>query len=216
MSEMLNLQNFLKSKFSKFLKTIKNNISYLRVIFSIFIISFFGGVITYFEPNINPLYPLVEGGINQIASLGERATNLDFLGITLLIFKNNILVASFMIFGGIFFGLVPILIIIINGLILGFFISALLFSTIGPMTKTILIGSFVPHGLVELAAIFIAASFGLRLGINYLRPKNKNKLRTLRSDFSSVLEVYLFVIIALIIASFIEVIDMKLIEFFIR
>lgn len=194
------------------IKLIKSNSSWIKFVLVIFGVSFVGGVITYYNSSLNPFSFLIKDGLSSISELGEQVLNLDFWSRVWLIFKNNIIVTTIMLFGGIILGFLPLLIIAVNGLILGF-VFALMFSS--PMTiplKILFLLTFIPHAIVELGTIIIVASFGLRIGLDYLVPNIKNRAQTFYKNLRNAIVIYLFAIVFLILAAIIEVLDMKVIE----
>lgn len=194
------------------IKLIKSNSSWIKFVLVIFGVSFVGGVITYYNPSLNPFSFLIKDGLSSISELGEQVLNLDFWSRVWLIFKNNIMVTTIMLFGGIILGFLPLLIIAVNSLILGF-VFALMFSS--PMTislKILFLLTFIPHAIVELGTIIIVASFGLRIGLDYLVPNIKNRAQTFYKNLRNAIVIYLFAIVFLILAAIIEVLDMKVIE----
>jgi len=83
------------------------------------------------------------------------------------IMTNNILVTFNAIAGGVFAGLGTVLILVFNGLLLG--ALAALFSVTGQS----MVGFYsliLPHGFIELAAIFICGGCGLIIGKSILMP----------------------------------------------
>jgi len=76
------------------------------------------------------------------------------------IFLNNALKSILIIYAGVFFGVLPLFFLIINGMVIGY-LAELQVQTgqLGLFMKGI-----VPHGIIEIPAIIIACAYGLKLG----------------------------------------------------
>jgi uncharacterized membrane protein SpoIIM required for sporulation len=96
------------------------------------------------------------GGILGFSAPTAGLSFLLFLGV----FINNAIKALGLVFLGILLGIPSVLIIGLNGFILGGF-GAVLEPANG---WTYVIASFLPHGVVEIPAILLAAALGLTLG----------------------------------------------------
>jgi stage II sporulation protein M len=134
--------------------------------------------------------------LEPLASTG----NLSLL-LVLLIFINNAVKALGLVLLGILLGLPPLLFIGLNGFILGGLGSAL------ESVKgwTYVMASFVPHGVIEIPAILLAAALGLTVGMESLKwlARRENRVKPQLSDC---LRVYLrWVLPGLAIAAIIEV-----------
>ena len=103
----------------------------------------------------------------------------------LLIFLNNTIKTFFMMMLGIFFGLTPILFLFANGYILGIF-----FFVIAQKT-----GSFsfflgtIPHGIIELPVVLMAAAYGLWLGHIFVQKLRNGK--SIKRPLKKAYRVYL-------------------------
>lgn len=134
--------------------------------------------------------------LEPLASTG----NLSLL-LVLLIFVNNAVKALGLVLLGILLGLPPLLFIGLNGFILGGLGSALE-SVEG---WTYVVASLVPHGVVEIPAILLAAALGLTVGMESLKWLARRESRV-KPQLSHCLRVYLrWVLPGLAIAAIIEV-----------
>ncbi len=134
--------------------------------------------------------------LEPLASTG----NLSLL-LVLLIFINNAVKALGIILLGILLGLPPLLFIGLNGFILGGLGSAL------ESVKgwTYVVASFVPHGVIEIPVILLAAALGLTVGMESLKWLVRRESRV-KPQLSDCLRVYLrWVLPGLAIAAIIEV-----------
>ncbi|WP_169713773.1 stage II sporulation protein M [Paludifilum halophilum] len=84
------------------------------------------------------------------------------------IFLNNLRASVSMIGLGIFFGVFPIAALVTNGLMLGVVLGDTSAAT-GANPLVVFATSILPHGILELPAVIIAAAYGIRLGIVFSR-----------------------------------------------
>jgi len=119
---------------------------------------------------------------------------------TAYVISNNAIAIIEIVGLGILFGIFPIFALVINGLVLGyvpFYItdfSALKFFS-----------AILPHGLIELSALMIAITCGLRLGIASAKAfVQEDRLAPLKAAGRDVVNMLPVVFILLIAAGFIE------------
>jgi stage II sporulation protein M len=117
------------------------------------------------------------------------------------IFLNNSLKTLLVIISGPVLGIVPILFLFINGAILGAVVPLAVQSK-GLWSALLTI---LPHGIFELAAIFLGTSIGLRLGSLSLRRLFGTGNTTLLSEVGYGLRLFITIIVPLLlIAALIE------------
>ncbi|WP_236629438.1 stage II sporulation protein M [Methanonatronarchaeum thermophilum] len=143
---------FLKS-WSTFVGFTKNQIGLFGVSIAIFMIGVFGG---WYLGGLIP-FGLPEMEIPQQVDLG---LNGAFASLFLYLMFHNWTVAIGIAFSGIVFGLPTIGALLLNGGIVG--IVGALIDDLGFFLVGIL-----PHGVVEIPAIAIAAAMGLKIGISF-------------------------------------------------
>ena len=134
--------------------------------------------------------------LEPLASTG----NLSIL-LVLIIFLNNAIKALGLVFLGILLGLPPLLFIGVNGFILGGLGSAL------ESVKGwgYVMASFVPHGVIEIPVILLAAALGLTVGMESLKWLVRRESRV-KLQLSDCLRVYLrWILPGLAVAAIIEV-----------
>lgn len=102
-------------------------------------------------------------GISNLLSQREHPQFWFFI----FIFLNNSFKAILFIFFGALFGIFPLFSLLMNGMILGF-ISAQSVVHQQNVWEMFLKG-ILPHGVIELPAIFIASAYGIRLGAIILK-----------------------------------------------
>ncbi len=166
----------------KYLNEIKNYVWFSLAVFLVFgLIGFLFPV--FFEEQI----------LNLIKELIEKTEGLGLIGLIRFIFLNNLKSSFFAMGLGIFFGVLPLLILIVNGYVLGFVAS----KTVAIEGISIL-WRLLPHGIFEIPAIMISAGLGLKLG-TFLFVKHK------KGDFKqwllNSLRVFLFIVVPLLIVA---------------
>lgn len=174
-----------------FLKEIKKPLIFLGIIFVFSLcLGYYSG---YFHQEDAKI--LLDKLSKDIALLKK----IPPLGIFFLILSNNALKSFAMTILGTFFGIIPLLFIIINGLLIGVF-SSVMVAKEG--AKFLLVGT-MPHGIFEIPAFLIAGAYGMKLGKKYYR-----KLRygdPFKPLFFHVMKkMFRIVLLMLIVASFIE------------
>lgn len=111
----------------------------------------------FFTENLsNIMDPFIQGLKRQISS-GQVTLTYNS------IFLNNISSVFRMYIGGLFFGILPFISLVFNGLLVGYFIGR------GPVLIVLLY--IVPHGIFEIPAIIIASAAGftlLKFVLNFL------------------------------------------------
>jgi uncharacterized membrane protein SpoIIM required for sporulation len=117
-----------------------------------------------------------------------------------MILVNNVQVAFLAFAFGIFLGIGTVYVIVQNAVLLGVLAGA--FQAVGKA------GAFwaliLPHGLLELSAICIAAGAGLRIGWAIVDPKDRPRTKALAEEAASAVMVVIGVIPAFIVAAAIE------------
>jgi stage II sporulation protein M len=86
--------------------------------------------------------------------------DLPSLMIMLVIFLKNLLACTISIFLGLGLGIVPLLVIISNGFLLG----AVSYGVIQKEGLPFLLAGILPHGIVELPTVMLSTALGFRLG----------------------------------------------------
>lgn len=116
---------------------------------------------------IEPNHPYIKNAIEQIKGIAETIQTRDSIYYMIyIIFLNNLSIAFLMILSGFLFGIIPILILISNGIFIGVILNLMLTET-GQSFGLVLMG-ILPHGILEIPAIIIAAGFGIKVGVSVL------------------------------------------------
>lgn len=198
---------FPKKKGSLVYKNFKLSINYIKeskkyIWFSVFLFLFF--II------FGSLFPIffTKEILNYIQQLLKQTQGLNAFELITFIANNNIWSAFSGLFLGIFFGIIPLSIIIMNGYVIGFVIN-----------KTISVESILslwrlfPHGIFEIPAIIISVSLGLKLGTFLFYEKNKTK-GVLALFIFLISSLFSLMILSLIISIFAGTSDPALIQSF--
>ncbi|MEK6819847.1 MAG: stage II sporulation protein M [Nanoarchaeota archaeon] len=159
-------------------------------IYSIILVFFAFFIIGFFLPVPKEV---AEQILKFIEELLKQTENMSQSEITKFIFLNN-LQSSFtgMIFG-IFLGIFPIVVAMLNGYILGF-VAFLSVSNEG----IFVLWRLVPHGIFELPAIFISLGLGLKFGTFIFQ---ENKSESFRNYLWSSIKTFLFIVFPLLVVA---------------
>lgn len=166
---------------------LKENRLVILVVIAVFILGF---TLTYTIPSSSKTI-IIEGLVEKFAAFQDDNKLIE----ARKIFSNNLFVATLeLIFG--FTILIPLGLILINGLAIG--ITTELFSKIAgsnPNSFLLFVAALLPHGIVELPAVFLSAILGI---VMILRRK--------REIFFNIIKIYIFIIIPLLaLAALLEV-----------
>jgi len=145
----------------------------------------------------------IEGIMGQLGTILEPLALTGKLTVLLffIIFINNAIKALGIIFLGILLGLPTLLFIVLNGFILGGLGSAL--ESVNGWRYVI--ASFVPHGVIEIPVILLAAALGLTVGMGSLKWLVRRESQV-KLQLSNGLKVYVrWILPGLAVAAIIEV-----------
>ncbi|MFB9276857.1 stage II sporulation protein M [Cohnella cellulosilytica] len=138
----------------------------IRPYFIFSIMLFFAGMVIGGNPNAPTEF--LNDQVSKIASISGSIQQSDTPEMTafLLITVNNI-VASLMAMGmGIIAGLMPIYTLIANGMMVGYLLAG--FSASGENVFQLVVKGLLPHGILEMSAVFLACAFGIRFGMTLI------------------------------------------------
>lgn len=159
---------------------------------------------------INENNPFVNALIEEISKMADKLkADGSVLNMIITIFLNNLRAAFLMIFiGALLFGVYPIFAITMNGLLIGFFVKMV--AEQSGHTFLFFLTGLLPHGILEIPAIIIAASLGTKLGVTifkfiFQRRKRENNRKVLKQIIEKQLPITFFgVTIILFVAAIIE------------
>ncbi|MBT3398152.1 hypothetical protein HOA55_04090 [archaeon] len=171
----------------RFLKESRWYVVTALLTFCIFILIGFAAPI-FFTDQINALI--------QEMMLGLEGLNTQ--EIISYIFFNNLQASFFAIILGALFGVFPFITSIFNGYLIGFVMRFAV-----EENGIFILWRLLPHGIFELPAIILSIGFGIKLGSNLF--KKKDKWKSFKKDFKESMRFFVFVIVPLlIIAGIIE------------
>lgn len=164
-----------------------------------------GGLAAFLSVFNDPLnlYSLVPEQVAQSVNPDQLNTNTGSVDASLMsasIMTNNIQVAFLAFAGGITFGLLTVYIMVSNGIMVG--ALAGLFWNYG--NSYAFWAYIVPHGIIELSAIFIAGGAGLLMGYKMFAPGYYSRTFQLKRQAKRSVQLLLGTIPLFIIAGIIE------------
>lgn len=113
------------------------------------------------------------------------------------IFFNNSIKTLAAIFLGLAIGIVPALFLIVNGVVLG----AVLFLSSHSRGLWPSLLSILPHGVIELAAVFLGTAIGLMLGDFVLKRLLRKSDAMIRAELGRALRFFSIVIVPMLLAA---------------
>jgi len=170
-----------------YIRESKNSILFATAIFLFFI---FAALVL---PVPSLLEEMIKNSINQIM---ERTIGLNTSGIIFYVFFNNLEVSLVGMFFGIFIGIIPFMLLAVNGYVIGYVSRIVMYEK-----GVFYLWRLVPHGIFELPAVIISLGLGMRLGLSAFS-KNPGKEFVRRALLS--LKALLIMVILLFIAALIE------------
>lgn len=137
---------------------------------------------------------------------GSEIPELSFFK---FIFMNNAVKSVAIIAFGAFLGLVPVIFLVMNGMVLGLVVS--LSAAEGANVFELIVLGLLPHGIIEIPVILIAAAYGLQFGylvlksIGELGAREREERTVVWGDFlRSAVRGAFWIIVLLLIAAVIE------------
>lgn len=186
-----NRKKFLSKEYKKAFSFIKESKKYIWIMFFIFVFCFFIGFFVKLPLGIESKL------LDYLKDLFLQAKGLGPIGMIWFLFSNNVVTNLFIFVLGIFFGIFPLLNVLVNGFILGFV------SKINVLQNGVFsLWKLFPHGIFEIPALMISLGIGLNLGICFFRIKDKEEFKKMLTNS---FRVFILIIVPLlIIAAIIE------------
>lgn len=195
-----NLSSILKYFGTGFPIQLKKLRFFIIIAFLIFFIGFaLSLTLVSIEP-ANASYFLPEAMIKNIDWEMDTNDSWDYPLMSSIIMVNNISVSFKALVLGITFGLGTIYVLFYNGAILGG-LTGLVYHFGNPTTYWSLI---LPHGIIELTAIFIAGGAGLIIAHSILIPKELSRKHSIIKGAKSAVSLVFGISLMLVIAGIIE------------
>jgi len=173
----------LKKEIDNSFKFIKESKKFIYIISLFFFISFLIGLLIKFPIGIQQQL------IDLINKIVQQTKGLTTIQLIFFIIFNNLKSTFLSISLGILFGLFPIFVAILNGILLGF-VSSISINKEGLFS----LWKIFPHGIFEIPAIFISLGLGLRIGISFFK-KDKNLKKIILDSIRTYILIILFLII---------------------
>ena len=145
--------------------------------------------------------------IANLEEIGQRLTSSTSpLERTSIIFRNNgLVVLRMMVLGVFLFGLVPAGSVFLNGAVIGAVLGLGSRLLPDPASLGTALLSTLPHGVIELPAIWIASAWGMKFGLAWLLPgASGQRIRVLGRTALEVAQVFVLVAVMLLVAAAIE------------
>ncbi|SFJ39048.1 stage II sporulation protein M [Thermoflavimicrobium dichotomicum] len=150
----------------RFWQALKEERQYILIASMVFIVS---AVYSYFNAETlfeslkeTPVFKQLMGMVKNTEK------NPEFFSIFTMLFLNNTQASFILLVSGLFFGLMPFMGVVTNGVILGVVIHQAAKAT-GHSPFLIFTKYILPHGILELPAFLLAVAMGLRLGVTVIR-----------------------------------------------
>jgi uncharacterized membrane protein SpoIIM required for sporulation len=189
-------------------RVLHRNRVFIWVAMFLFTAPFIGlGLLCYFDPDfiyavmdwqqVRNMESMYDPAARVLGREREADTDLMMFGHYI---QNNIGIAFREFAGGIFFGLITVVVLIFNGVALG--------AVTGHLTQLGYVSTFYPfvigHGSFELTAIVLSGAAGLKLGMALIDPGSATRLAALRTAGREAVQIVLGAAAMLLIAAFIE------------
>jgi len=181
----------LIDEYKKCLIYLRESKNFIYITLGIFFLFVFIG---FFLPTPEPIYTQL---IDFMKKLLNETQDMSYFELIKFIIGNNVQSTFFVITGGFFIGVFPIVNAVVNGYLIGF-VSSLSVNAEGILS----LWKILPHGIFELPAVFISLGIGLKFGTFIFQ---KKKLDSFKNYLLNSIRIFLLIVIPLlIIAGIIE------------
>lgn len=102
-------------------------------------------------------------GLSQLVETVDNSSNPTLM-MMVVIFLNNAIKSILVMYLGAFFGILPLLFLVINGMVIGFILKHTAATPDGLPVWELIVKGLLPHGIIEIPAIIIACAYGLKFG----------------------------------------------------
>ncbi|MEK3889362.1 stage II sporulation protein M [Bacillus sp. FSL K6-3431] len=198
-SSMKQVGHFLSTTF---IRLLSEQWKFVIVAMLLFVLGALGSFFSVINDPQN-MYAILPADIAQgvdPGSLGSSDGQVDSSVMSASIMTNNIQVAILAFAGGVTFGLLTVYVLIYNGIIIGA-LAALFWHH----EKTYEFWAYIlPHGMIELTAIFIAGGAGLLMGYKLFVPGQFSRGFQLKTQAKRSIQLILGTIPLFVIAGLIE------------
>ncbi len=184
-------ENYFQQETELAWRYIKKSKNYITVVSGIFVLLF---LIGFSFPYLAPpelLDPLLEQVKIWVEELMEETAGKGFVEMWAFIFFNNTSIALISLFSGFLLGVIPIFLLISNGLVIGL-ISSIVTKEVGLFS----LWRLLPHGIFEIPAIILSFALGIKFAGFILKKNFKKEFKILLKDS---IRAFIFIIVPLLV-----------------
>src|SRR3989344_5907031 len=184
-------ENYFQQETELAWKYIKESKDYFGIVSGIFILLF---LIGFSFPYLAPpelLNPLLEQVKTWVEELMKETAGKGFIEMWAFIFFNNTSIALISLFSGFLLGVIPIFLLISNGLVIGL-ISSIVTKEVGLFS----LWRLLPHGIFEIPAIILSFALGIKFAGFILKKNFKKEFKILLKDS---IRAFIFIIVPLLV-----------------
>jgi uncharacterized membrane protein SpoIIM required for sporulation len=180
---------------------IRESYKYILVAAIIFWVCFIIGILASqaVYDFIKPIMPHALAKGDSFKDLKSPLTS-DPVGMSTYIMLNNVKEALYAFIGGITAGVFSVFSLAKNGFVIGI-VAAVILSISKPLPFLSLL---LPHGFIELTALFISGGAGLMMGASLISPGNLKRGDALKVSSKKALRLFAGSVVMLIVAAIIE------------
>ncbi|GGA04771.1 hypothetical protein GCM10008018_58430 [Paenibacillus marchantiophytorum] len=144
--------------FKPLLQHFKEMKHYFIVVVLVFAFSFYLG-----WSNSSQYSHFLDGQLKGLKTISQSLSNKENpqLWYFIFIFLNNAIKSVIVVFLGLFVGVLPLFMLVANGMILGYVLSL----QTNESTLSIVLKGILPHGIIEIPVILLACAYGIKLGM---------------------------------------------------
>ena len=182
--------------------TIRENKNLMLISLGLFIFGCIFGFYTFkvFLDN-DPL--VIDNFIKEFQEMFGDIKEMSSFELFYTIFFINVRTSFFIMILGIFLGFFPFMSLLLNGSIVGLLYGKFIAEGMGP---SVFLMGILPHGIIEIPTIIIAAAQGFRIGKEIIFPPlGKSRSEALRVNINKGLKLFAIIIPLLLVAALIEV-----------
>lgn len=184
------------SQFVKYLGEIK---AFIGIVVALFVLS---AALGYVIPGMYP--EVVDALLSGLQDKADQLTGQQPLLMMLGIFWNNAFASLLALIFGLAAGLFPLFFVMSNGLVIGIVLEMIVAKMGASVGILVFVAGILPHGIIELPAVLISASIGLKLGYHALLSLIKRQ-DMVTGELMQGLKIYLFWLVPMLfVAAFIE------------
>jgi stage II sporulation protein M len=184
------------SQFVKYIGEIK---AFIGIVVALFVLS---AALGYVIPGMYP--EVVDALLSGLQDKADQLTGQQPLLMMLGIFWNNAFASLLALIFGLAAGLFPLFFVMSNGIAIGIVLEMIVAKMGASVGILVFVAGILPHGIIELPAVLISASIGLKLGYHALLSLIKRQ-DMVTIELMSGLRIFVFWIVPMLfVAAFIE------------